>query len=815
MKTTAQKMLLAFFFIILSILFVTAFGAQADEKGTVDNLVQNSSAVAKQETQTQSGTENNSYVEESAFHRFFKRAKDNLNLFAQQLTFVFSNYSEAPSEIVKALNHVTGGRGMGHLTKIALLFLLLIAIGFGVEKFINISLKKYRQQLQSSVPKSFFHLTVRLSARTGLELISFVVFGLTIVGVYLLFYPTRGPLHELAMIYLPPIFFIRLAFIVLNALYSPKAPHMRIAPQSCPSAAIYFIGFMAFIIISLFITKTLLLLKSHGMSEGVFLLLYSHLGLFQFIILLAIVWTDRALITRLILKKQNGSESTTTRTAGGLDFTANGGKRQEREVPQSLRGGTLKRDAKHPVQETHSQSPTAGSRLKRLWFPLACVGLLGFELLWQVNLILYKKDLVLPFLLTILSIPFGILLFSIGNRLLLIASGQTELMDPRIVNKDILPKDADISEFVKIALPPEPVSALSGGDASSQKGSLFIRNLALIRKLMGLLIACALFFWVMNLWGLDLPLGRAVVQSASSIFATLLLAYVVWEICRSLIDRKLEEDSPQSGQDMEDMEGGREGSRKGTLLSLLRKVILALIGVIVILTILNAVGINIGPLLAGAGILGIAVGFGSQTLVRDILSGVFFLMDDAFRVGDFIETAGTKGMVEHISLRSLRIRHPRGMVYTIPFGDMGSVQNFSRDYIITKLDFRVRYGTDVDKVRKIIKRINIELEQDEEIGPTLLGKIKSQGVKALDDSAMIMRVKYKTKPGQQFVIRREVYRRIEEAFRANGIEFAHRNVTVYMPPGDETAAPNKKAVQAGAAAAIAATQAEEAKEKPK
>jgi small-conductance mechanosensitive channel len=770
MKTTAQKMISAFFFIIFSILIVTAFQAHADETGTVDNIVQNSSTAAKQDTQALSDTEKKSLMEESAFHRFFKPAKDNLNLFGQRLTFVFSNYSEAPSEIVKALNHLTGAKGMGHLTKISFLFLLLIAIGFGVEKIINIPLKKYKQQLQSSVPKSFFHLTVRLSARTMLELISFVVFALTIVGVYLLFYPTRGPLHELAMIYLPPIFFMRLAFIVLNALYSPKAPHMRIAPQSCPSAAIYFIGFMAFIIISLFMTKTLLLLKSHGMSEGVFLLLYSHLGLFQFIILLAIVWMDRALITRLIMKAQNGAES---------------------------------------------QSSSSGSSLKRLWFPLACVGLLGFELLWQVNLILYQKDLVLPFLLTILSIPFGILLFSIGNRLLLIASGQTELMDPRIVNKDILPKDADISEFVKIDLPAEPVSALSDDGSSDQKGSLFVRNLALIRNLMGILIACTLFFWLMNLWGLDLPLGRSVVQSALSIFATLLLAYVVWEICRTIIDRMLEEDSPLSGQDMEDMEGGTEGSRKGTLLSLLRKVILALIGVIVILITLNAVGINIGPLLAGAGILGLAVGFGSQTLVRDILSGVFFLMDDAFRVGDFIETSGTKGMVEHISLRSLRLRNARGPVHTIPFGDMGTVTNMSRDYIITKLDFRVRYDTDVDKVRKVIKRIYQEIEQDEELGTKLLGKIKSQGVKQLDDSAMIMRVKYKTKPGDQFFIRRELYRMIQESFRKNGIEFAHRNVTVYMPPGDETAAPDKKAVEAGAAAAIAAAQAEEAKEKPK
>ena len=504
---------------------------------------------------------------------------------------------------------------------------------------------------------------------------------------------------------------------------------------------------------------------------------------FQFIILLTILWKDRTRINRLVVKDQGAATS---------------------------------------------PSPSSAVNLRRLWFPLACLGLLGFELLWQVNLIMYRRDLVLPLLLTVLSIPFGFLLFSIGNRLLQIAAGQTELMDPRIVNQDILPKDADISAFVDVELPPEPVSAAYGDGSSGPNASLFNRSQPLIRKIMGILVGCVLFFWVLDLWGLDLPLGRSIVQSVVSIFATLLLAYVGWEICRTIIDRKLEEDRAQSGLDMEESEEGGEGSRKGTLLTLLRKVIVALIGVIVVLISLNAVGINIGPLLAGAGILGLAIGFGSQTLVKDILSGVFFLMDDAFRVGDYIETAGTKGMVEHISLRSLRLRHPRGMVYTIPFGDMGSVQNFSRDYIITKLDVRVRYDADIDKIRKIVKKISLELEQDEETGQLLLSKIKSQGVRAMDDSAMILRVKFKTKPGDQFVLRREVYRRIQERFREEGIEFAHRNVTVYLPPEVTGAAngnnleedagdggrPDKRLLEAGAAAAIAASQAEASGKKP-
>ena len=194
----------------------------------------------------------------------------------------------------------------------------------------------------------------------------------------------------------------------------------------------YLMGFMAFIIISLFVTKTLWLLKSHGMSAGVFQLLYSHLGVLQFLILLLMLWKDRARITRSITGKKDSAPEAT---------------------------------------------PSFGSKLKRVWFPLACLGLLRFELLWQVNMILYQKDLVLPLLLTILSIPFGMLLFSISNRLFLIAAGKTELMDPRVVNQDILPPDVDITKFVKVELPPEPVSAV---DSAAQETFLLGRNLSLI-----------------------------------------------------------------------------------------------------------------------------------------------------------------------------------------------------------------------------------------------------------------------------------------------------------------------------------------------
>jgi small-conductance mechanosensitive channel len=343
-----------------------------------------------------------------------------------------------------------------------------------------------------------------------------------------------------------------------------------------------------------------------------------------------------------------------------------------------------------------------------------------------------------------------------------------------------------------------------------------------LRAALRIALAVLLFFWILGIWDVDLPIGEEVVSTLMEILIIVLICYVAWGLVNAAIVRRMRDEMPEEDEEQE--EGGAGGSRIATLL-LLRKFLLVVIIVMASLIVLSALGVNIGPLIAGAGVFGLAIGFGAQTLVRDIISGVFFLMDDAFRVGDYLEVSGTKGTVEHISLRSLRLRNPRGQVYFIPFGDMKTVTNLSRDYVIMKLDFRVRYDADVEKIRKIIKKkVYMPIMDDPELGPKLLEPIKSQGVRQMDDSAMIMRVKYKTKPGDQFAIRKEVYHLMQEAFRAEGIEFAHRNVTVYMPPepgskvaGEAAGEDQQKEAkanseiqrQAAAGAALAAIQAEE------
>jgi small-conductance mechanosensitive channel len=340
-------------------------------------------------------------------------------------------------------------------------------------------------------------------------------------------------------------------------------------------------------------------------------------------------------------------------------------------------------------------------------------------------------------------------------------------------------------------------------------------------------LALALLFLFLRLWDIDLSITRIFSSTLLSIIVAVLLGLFIWEYTKTLIDKKLEEEFSGDGEEIEEG-GGAGGTRKGTLLMLLRKFVLTVLVVIVMMIVLAQIGVNIGPMIAGAGIAGLAIGFGAQTLVKDIISGVFFLVDDAFRVGDFVETAGMKGSVEKISLRSMRLRNARGPIITIPFGDMKTVTNFSRDYQIMKLDIRVRYDTNIKKVKKIIKKIDQKIQEDPELAAGLLDKIKSQGVKAMDDSAMIMRVKFKTVPGRQFIIRREVFQRIQEAFRKEGIQFAHRNVTVYMPPettageskketdseDDSSTSTDKRKLEAAAAAAlaIAAEEEEAAKE---
>ncbi len=300
--------------------------------------------------------------------------------------------------------------------------------------------------------------------------------------------------------------------------------------------------------------------------------------------------------------------------------------------------------------------------------------------------------------------------------------------------------------------------------------------------------------------------GSGVATDMMQFLLILSIGYLVWELLTLWINRKLAAEATAAGLDLNSEEpGGGEGggagaSRLSTILPLVRFTLQSVIVVMTLLIALSNIGINITPLLAGAGVVGIAIGFGAQKLVQDVVSGIFFLIDDAFRAGEYISIEGTLGTVEKISLRSMQLRHHRGAVHTIPYGEIPKLTNYSRDWVIMKLRFTVPFDTDLHKVKKIFKQIGKEMLEVEEFQDDFIQPFKSQGVLEVNDVGIVLRGKFMAKPGTQFMIRKELYNRVQKAFDENGLQFARKEVRVKLE-GEETEnlSEQQKAQIAGAA----------------
>lgn len=326
-----------------------------------------------------------------------------------------------------------------------------------------------------------------------------------------------------------------------------------------------------------------------------------------------------------------------------------------------------------------------------------------------------------------------------------------------------------------------------------------------------LMIAVAVYMFSLA-WGLT---PGALMQSSFTnrflaqginLLAIATITYVVWELFNALIERKLPKETDALAS-LEGEGGGAGATRAETLLPLMRTLLTVVLVTFVLLSVLHSLGIAITPLLAGAGVVGIAIGFGAQKLVQDVLSGIFFLIDDAFRKSEYIEIENLRGTVEKISLRSMQLRHHLGAVQTIPYGEIKTVKNLSRDWITMKLELRLSYDADIEQVRKIIKKVGQSMLEDPELGPSFILPLKSQGVMRVEESALIVRMKFTTKPGEQWVIRREAYTRVRDALAEAGIFFAHREVRVRLPDEqglnelpDKSAAIKDTLTKAGAAA---------------
>jgi small-conductance mechanosensitive channel len=275
--------------------------------------------------------------------------------------------------------------------------------------------------------------------------------------------------------------------------------------------------------------------------------------------------------------------------------------------------------------------------------------------------------------------------------------------------------------------------------------------------------------WDLNISSLGDPDGTksSLLRGLLDAILILLAADFGWSIVKAIIQRELGLHIPPSTEGELILQ---QHTRVRTLLPIIQNILFAVVLILSSLMVLASIGVQIGPLVAGAGVIGVAVGFGAQTLVKDVISGIFYLFDDAFRVGEYISSGKYMGTVESFSLRSVKLRHHRGSLFTVPFGELGAVQNQSRDWSTDKFNITVRYDTDIEVARKLIKKLGQELADDPEFAPWVIEPIKMQGVQEFGDHGIVLRIKYTTRPGGALGMKRRFYIRLREAFKAAEIE---------------------------------------------
>jgi moderate conductance mechanosensitive channel len=260
------------------------------------------------------------------------------------------------------------------------------------------------------------------------------------------------------------------------------------------------------------------------------------------------------------------------------------------------------------------------------------------------------------------------------------------------------------------------------------------------------------------------------------------VALVIWEATDLAITMYLER-KDDAGSSLV------RSARIRTLLPLVRNVVLVVVALLALLTILSQLGINIAPLLAGAGVVGLAVGFGSQALVKDVITGAFILLEDTVNVGDVATVNGTGGLVEAITIRVIRLRGLDGTVHTIPFGSVTAISNMTKDYSMYLLDIGVAYKENTDRVIEAMQEVFADIAADPAYAGDIIGDLEVLGVDRFADSAVYVRARIKTVPIKQWNVGREYNRRMKLKFDELGIEipFPHRTIYFGQPAEGQAA----------------------------
>ncbi len=316
------------------------------------------------------------------------------------------------------------------------------------------------------------------------------------------------------------------------------------------------------------------------------------------------------------------------------------------------------------------------------------------------------------------------------------------------------------------------------------------RYCALLQRIAVTAVYFLILLALVHLWGIDLfgfmqdLVGDDAARQLRRVGFVILTTWLIWEVTSLLIENYL---------DATDEAGARieRSGRARTLLPLMRTFLLVLISVVVTLTTLSTLGIDITPILAAAGVIGIAVGFGSQKLVQDIINGLFILFQDTVAIGDVVEVGGHAGLVEKISVRTISLRGGKGEVHTIPFSAVSTIKNLTKDHSFATFNISVGYRENIDLVCEMIKQVGAELEAEPEFGQYMLAPIEVWGIDSFTDNAVVVSGRIKTKALKQWYVGREFNRRLKQRFDQVGIGMPLPQQVIFAeeshPPAETTA----------------------------
>ncbi|SDB12356.1 small conductance mechanosensitive channel [Desulfonatronum thiosulfatophilum] len=594
--------------------------------------------------------------------------------------------------------------------------ILVLLVGWLAQVLVSRLLGGMRKALEDRKEDRQWFRTLLLFGRSLLDLIPIIAFGLAAYGVLTLLDP-RVVTRLVALTLVNSSVLVRVILTFTRLVLVPGVPSLSILPMRSESRRYFYIWMRRVVRIGVYGYFLLEAALILGIPASLHHFLLKMLGLIITLMVIIFILQNRADVASWLRRGQSFPDQEASSAS----------------------------EANDPIVRQHQVADALRRRLAEFWHILAVMIVVGIYGTWVLEVEGGAYFVVRAVIMTMAIVALTAFLDRMSRR--------------------------GINRLFKISDELKEDHPLLEARAN--------RYLPLFRHTINILLYIVAFFSIMQIWGMGAfnwllsPQGSAIISSLLFICLIIAGTFLLWELISARIEISLDKERRNAAD-------RKSSTRALTLLPMLSNVFWIVLVIIAGMSVLAHLGFNIAPLLAGAGVIGLAVGFGAQTLVRDVISGAFILLEDSIAVGDWVEAGGHSGTVEHLTIRTVTLRDLAGTVNIIPFGEVSAIRNFNRGYGYALIDAGVAYREDYGEVVQALQDVAAELRQDPVWGPDILEDLEVFGLNNLSDSAVEIRVRLKTMPSRQFTIRRAFLQKMKRIFDERGIEIPFPHQTIWF-----------------------------------